>query len=143
MTKKQHKTRSSARGELLLQRALAWLMAIVLAGLATYGTCWLVWQAALKVSPDIARAAMLLELVALPLAAWAGWYFGRTEARGRLAGIDQAVDKVMGAATRTAGLSVTTTRAMRDSGTVLPTPALPPARVHIRELPAGQTIIDL
>ena len=81
------------------------VLVVAVAGLA--------WRGMSKVPPNAARAWALVATVLLPMVTWAGWWFGHTEARGRLAGIDQAVDKVMGAATRAAGLRVGTARAMR------------------------------
>ena len=59
------------------------------------------------------RATVTVLVFALPISAVASWWFGSTEARGRLAGIDQAVDKVMSAATRTAD----TQRAIKSNQT--------------------------
>jgi len=122
---------------------LSWVGGIGLGIVTLYALIRVVWWAALMVGADAARVAMLVEAALLPVVAWAGWYFGRTEARGRLAGIDQAVDKVMGAATKTAGLRVSTVRAMRA-----PAAAPPAADVELPEpevfyLPSGGKVIEL
>jgi len=100
----------------------------------------LVWWTMQKVPANWARAWALLATMLLPVAIWAGWWFGHTEARGRLAGIDQAVDKVMGAASRTAGLRVDTSRAMRRTVVQEPPPAvvmLPDVEIVPRRLVRG------
>jgi SNF family Na+-dependent transporter len=61
------------------------------------------------------RATVTALVFALPISTVAAWWFGSTEARGRLAGIDQAVDKVMSAATRTAD----TARAIKSNQAVV------------------------
>ncbi len=107
----------------------------------------LAWWCMLQVPSNTARAWALITTALLPFVAWASWYFGRTEARGRLAGIDQAVDKVMGAATRAASLRVGTSRAMRHAqGTERADPpivVLPDVEIIPRQLPASDRVIDL
>ena len=113
------------------------ILIVVIIGLL----CWLIWQGMLQVSPNAARLWALLATVALPGVAWAGWWFGHTEARGRLAGIDQGVDKLMGALSQAAGLRVGTARAMRRPAmytqppmVVLPEVEMLPAQVQIPEI---------
>ena len=110
----------------------------VLALLAAGG--WLVWQGMLKIPPDAARLLLLLALAALPLVAWAGWYFGHVEATGRLQGIDQSVDKIMGGLTKAAMLKVGTAHAMRQVATPqAPPPVLPDVEI-VPRLPVGDVI---
>ena len=141
-------TRARTQAQERLQVACTWLvgggLALALAALAVWG----VWRAMQGVSPNLARAWALIVTALLPLVAWAGWYFGHTEARGRLAGIDQAVDKVMGAATRAAGLRVATSHAMR-AAPARPQPqepytvVLPEVEIIPRQLPSGGDVIEL
>jgi len=82
----------------------------------------------------------------LPIVAWTGWYFGHTESRGRLAGIDQAVDRVMGAATKAAGLRVGTVRAMRQAtrpDLPVTTVVLPDVEIIPRRQLGGGNVIEL
>lgn len=99
---------------------------------------WLVWRGMLQVSPNAARAWALAATALLPLAAWSGWWFGHTEARGRLAGIDQAVDKVMSAATRVAA-----PRAKPQTVSEPPVVVLPEVEIFPRQLPPGNDVIEL
>ena len=126
------------------QRVFAWVAVVLTAIAAIYGVGWLVWKVVLLVPPNAARIWALAATALLPVVSWASWWFGNTEARGRLAGIDQAVDKVMSAATRAAGLRVGTARAMHAPSPPAPTIAmelpppevvyLPPSRGRIVEL---------
>ena len=108
------------------------------------GLVLLSWRAMLHVPANAARAwalvTTMLLVVLVPGAALAGWWFGHTEARGRLAGIDQAVDRVMTAASKTAGLRVDTTRSMRTA-TVPPQVALP--NVEIISRPTTHKVIEM
>ena len=131
----------------VVQKVSFWFVtalgALVILGIAV----WLAWLGMLAVSPNAARAWALIATALLPFVAWASWYFGRTEARGRLAGIDQAVDKVMGAATRAASLRVGTSRAMRHAQGAEradpPIVVLPDVEIIPRQLPASDRVIDL
>lgn len=115
------------------------VMLVILAGLVA-----LIWKGMLLVSPNAARVWALLATSLLPVFAWGGWYFGHTEARGRLAGIDQTVDKVMGAATKAAGLGVSTRQAMhRQKPLVESYVVLPEVEIVQRQLPSGQDIVEL
>ena len=140
MTKRRRNTMSMS------QRFSMAVGAVILA-LAALGTIgWVSWWLVSLIPPDGARLLLLLALAALPFTAWAGWYFGHVKAEGVLAGLDKGIDRVMGAATKTAGLRVTTVQTMRGvSPQADPPPAavLPPARITRRELPTRQTVIDL
>jgi len=99
---------------------------------------WLVWRGMLQVPPNVARAWALAATALLPIVACGGWWFGHTEARGRLAGIDQAVDKVISAATRVA--------APKTNQSVTPGPpvvVLPDVEISPRQLPSGNDVIEL
>jgi hypothetical protein len=128
------------------QRMCAWLVAVALALAVLYGAGWLVWQMMLEVPPTWARGWALATTALLPIVAWTGWYFGHTESRGRLAGIDQAVDRVIGAATKTAGLRVGTARAMRQVTRPDPpvtTVILPDVEIIPRRQLSGGNVIEL
>ena len=134
------------RAKMAFQRMCAWLVAMALALAVLYGAGWLVWQMMLEVSPTWARGWALATTALLPIVAWTGWYFGHTEARGRLAGIDQAVDKVMGAATKAAGLRVGTVRAMRQTtrpDSPVTTVVLPDVEIIPRRQLSGGNVIEL
>jgi len=117
---------------------VALVMLAIIAGLMA-----LIWRGMLKVPPNVARLWALLATALLPVFAWGGWFFGHTEARGRLAGIDQAVDRVMGAATKAAGLGVSTRRAMRRQEPIESYVVLPEVEIVQRQLPPGQKVIEL
>jgi len=107
---------------------------------------WIVWRGMLEIPANTARAWALAVTALLPATAWASWWFGHTEARGRLEGIDQAVDKVMGAATRAASLRVGTAQALRQSvkqEAVSPIVVLPDVEIMPRQLPPSGRVINL
>jgi len=103
-----------------LGTALATLALLVL-------IAWGVWELMLLVPPNTARAWALLATASMPAVAWFFWWLGNTEVRGRLRGFDQAIDKVLGAITRAAGLNA-------DTQIVIPAPQLP----NLQILPAQQ-----
>jgi hypothetical protein len=84
-----------------------------------------------QVPADTARAWALVTTLLIPIVAYAAWRLGMVEARSRLAGIDQAVNKVMDVARRTADVRVGTVGRMRQAVAKPQQPA-PPAP----ELPA-------
>lgn len=118
------------------QRIWVSVAGISLALLILVAAVWLI-------PPHAARAWALLATLLLPVAAWGGWWFGHTEQRGRLAGIDQAIDKVMGAASRTADLRVTGARAARQSPAA--SVVLPALEIFPRQLapPGEDDVIEL
>lgn len=127
MGKEQRTGRTGNQSKTLL----IWSLTII-AGLALlYGAGRLARHVMSDVSPGMARAWALIATVLLPFVTWAGWWFGHTEARGRLAGIDQAVDKVMGAATRAASLRVGTAHALRQRPTPPPLSSPPPPQISL------------
>jgi len=92
------------------QTVAAVLLAVLVLALALWGA----WRGMQSVPPRTARLWALVATLALPVAIAFGWWAGHTEARGRLEGIDQALDKAMGAAAQVAGLGLRTQRA-RDN----------------------------
>ncbi len=114
------------------EQVIAKLILAILVGLVA-----LIWRGMLLAPSNVARLWALLATAALPVAA--GWWFGHTEARGRLAGIDQAVDRVMTAASKTAGLRVNTTRSIRTE--TPPQVTLP--SVEIVSRPTTHKVIEM
>lgn len=76
---------------------------------------WILWWLMLQVPPNVARAWALFTTVLVPITGYACWWIGHLEARGRLDGIDQAVNKVIGAAARTASVQVRAAREARHA----------------------------
>lgn len=120
------------------------LTTILVTMCVTTGLLALAWYGMLHVPPNAARAwALTATLLLFPVGALF-WFLGHTEARGRLAGIDLAVDKVMGTATRAAGLGVQTRQAMhqatREQHHVV---VLPDTQITQRRLTEGSTVVEL
>lgn len=81
-----------------LQQFLVTVLSILVGLAVMAGIGLLIWyKGMMKVPPNAARAWALLATVALPLTAVIFWWFGKVEARGRLRGIDDAVDSLIGA----------------------------------------------
>ena len=121
-----------------------WLFIIVLVIMAIVTTGWLLWRGMSKVPPDTARLWALVATVLIPISAWLAWYFGHIEVKGRLAGIDQAVDKVMLAAARTAGIPIyRRPYTSRNPYIVMPNVALPNTEIVQRQLPDRSDIVEL
>ena len=130
--------RQVKKGDTMNKNKLVQTTIGAIGGLVTLaGIGYLIWQAMLHVPPNAARLWAILVTGALPLVAWASWWFGHTEARGRLAGIDQAVDRVMGAASKTAGLRVETVRSAKSAQSTLPAVILPDVEI-MPILPSNQ-----
>jgi len=124
-------TKKVKQWQSLPQTLTGWLtFAIVIVALLTL-IIWLCWRAMLQVPADTARAWALVATLLIPIVAYTAWRLGLVEARSRLAGIDQAVNKVMDVARRTADVRVGTVRSMREA-TSRPQQPVPPAP----ELPA-------
>jgi hypothetical protein len=125
-----------------------WSVTVLICGGFMFGVCYALWIAMQTVAPNTARAWALLATGLLPIAAWAGWWFGHTEARGRLRGMDDAVDKVMGGATKIAGLGLRTQQASKAPAR-RPEPetwrvALPDVEiVERRQLTSGDDVVEL
>jgi hypothetical protein len=86
---------------------------------------WLCWRAMLAVPANTARAWALVTTLLIPIVSYAAWRLGMIEARSRLAGIDQAVNKVMDVARRTADVRVGTVGRMRQATAKPQQPAQP------------------
>lgn len=128
--------------------ALTFWLVVMLLGLAILaGVGWGAWRAMQHVKPNQARLWAMLATVALPVVTWIGWYFGHTEARGRLEGIDQAFDTVMGGAAQIAGLGLRTQRARDARPEPKPEPwsiELPSVEImERRQLTSGDEVIEL
>lgn len=114
---------------------------------------WLCWRAMLQVPADTARVWALVATLLIPIVAYTAWRLGLIEARSRLAGIDQAVNKVMDVARRTADVRVGTVGRMREAATARPQqptqpgpelPALPqPTVTHRGPGQGDRRIVDL
>ncbi len=113
---------------------------------------WLCWLAMLQVPANVARVWALAATLLIPAAGFGAWKLGRIEARSRLAGIDQGVDKVMRAAHQAADVRVGTVRSMREATSkpqqpVPPAPELPalpqPTVIHRGPDQGDRRVIDL
>lgn len=112
--------------------------AVVLLGIVGAGAWWLM----LQIPPNVARLWALTVSVALPLATWAGWWFGHTEERGRLTGFDKAVDRMFGGLSKASGLSSNHTRRMQATREP-PIIVLPDVEIVSRQLSGGGAVIEL
>ena len=116
--------------------ALAMFGVVVLAMVA--GAVALIWKGMLLVPPNWARLWALLATAGLPVVAWGGWWFGHTEARGRLAGFDKAVDRIFGGLSKASGLNASHVRSMRAAqAPPAPQVILPDVEIVQRRLPSG------
>ena len=123
---------------------LAWALAFGLGLLSLTGAGWLAWRLMLLVSPDAARLWALIATGLLPAVGYAAWCLGQLEARGRLAGMDQAIGKVMGAAARTADLRAGATQAIQRAATRPPEiVALPEVEITRRAPAPASDVVEL
>jgi len=123
-------------GKVILARAGAGLLAL-LVGLAV---CYGLWRGMLALPPGLVAAWALIATALIPLASWAAWYFGHTEVRGWLSGVDKAIDKMMGTATEVATLRG---QIRQQDPPQLPEVRLPEI-IEIRpQLARGREVIDL
>jgi len=100
----------------------------------------LAWKLMENVEPDTARAWALVATVLLPAAAWLGYRLGHTEARGRLKGIDDGLDKVVSAAYKAIDLRVQNiTRTKEATREPAPYIVLPPPEPAFRMLEASDS----
>lgn len=120
-----------------MKKNRGWAFTLIGVTFAVLCGSYAIWWIVCELPAVVVRAWMIVSTLLLPVVAWAGWWFGNTEARGRLAGIDQAVDKVMLAATRTIG---TRTR-VRQS--MPPAVTLPNVEIRPRQALPSVEIIDL
>ncbi len=100
------------RGELTV-------VGLALAALALVGAG--VWALVSAMSVGLLRGWFVASLVALPLVGWVGWRVGTGSARAHLSGLDKGIGAVMGAASKTADLRVSTVGRARQA--VLGAPA--------------------
>ena len=84
----------------ILARAGAGLVALLIGT----GLCYGLWRLVASLPAGFLAVWALLATALIPLASWAAWYFGHTEVRGWLSGVDKAIDKMMGTATEVATL---------------------------------------
>ena len=123
---------------------LAWALAVGLSLLLLAGTGWLAWRLMLLVPSDAARLWALIATALLPAVGYAAWCLGQLEARGRLAGMDQAIGKVMGAAARTADLRAGATQAIQRAATRPPEiVALPEVEITKRAPTSTGDVVEL
>ena len=95
----QKADRQTALKRILAELALWFVIALVI-----LGVCYGLWRVVASLPVNILAAWALLATALIPLASWAAWYFGHTEVRGWLSGVDKAIDKMMGTATEVATL---------------------------------------
>lgn len=117
-------------------------VAVVIVALLT-ALVWAIWQGILMIPINVVRLWALLITAAVPFVTWAAWWFGHTEARGRLTGLDQAIDKMFGGLSKAAGLNVSSVRAMRQVTHQEPPVVLPDVEIVQRRLTSGQEEIEL
>ena len=131
-----HQTdRQTALKRILAELAFWFMGAVVILGL-----CYGLWRLVASLPVGLLAAWALLASALIPLASWAAWYFGHTEVRGWLSGVDKAIDKMMGIATEVATL--------RGQARQPEPPQMPEARlpeiIEIRpRLERGREVIDL
>jgi len=127
--------RQTVLKHILAESALWFVVALVILGI-----CYGLWYVVASLPVNILAAWALIATALIPLTAWGAWYFGHTEVRGWLSGMDKAIDKVMGTATEVATLR----RQVRQQEP----PQVPEVRlpeiIEIRpRLSQGREIIDL
>jgi len=126
----------------LVQRAVAWGVAVLLLLAGFYGAGWLAWKGMLSIPANVARALALGSMVALPVVIWATWRLALRYAAGVVDGIGMGVKEVSKAGSDVADLRVHVHHALRER----PEPAvavLPPVRVVFPELAAKNQIVEL
>jgi hypothetical protein len=145
-------TKTSDQWKSLPKTPAGWVGFLGLVAGAFALVVWLCWSAMRQVSADTARAWALIATVLVPVVGYVAWRLGQTEARSRLAGIDQAVNKVMDVARRTADVRVRTVSQMRQAATKpapppVPEPQLPalpqPTVIHRGPDQGDRRVIDL
>ena len=120
----------------ILARAGAGLVALLIGT----GLCYGLWRLVASLPAGVLAVWALLATALIPLASWAAWYFGHTEVRGWLSGVDKAIDKMMGTATEVATLRG---QVRQQEPPQLPEVRLPEI-IEIRpRLAQGREVIDL
>ena len=121
-----------------------WIFATLLALGLVIGVGLLAWHGMERVNPDGARAWALAVTVVLPGVFWAGWRMGHTEAKGRLRGIDDGLDKIVKAADLAINARAThivkTKEAKGDRPPVVVLPTPESVFTMRRQLPAGDVV---
>ncbi len=88
-------SKKSKQWQSLPKTPAGWAGFVVVAAGVLVLAIWLCWRAMLQVPADTARVWAIVATLLIPIAAYTAWRLGLIEARSRLAGIDQAVNKVM------------------------------------------------
>jgi len=133
---------SKADRQTALKHILAELALWFVAALVVLGVCYGLWRVVASLPVGLLAAWALLATTLIPLASWAAWYFGHTEVRGWLSGVDKAIDKMMGTATDVATLRGQI-RQLDLPQTQMPEVRLPEI-IEIRpQLEHGREVIDL
>ena len=131
----QKADRQTALKRILAELALWFVIALVI-----LGVCYGLWRVVASLPVNILAAWALLATALIPLASWAAWYFGHTEVRGWLSGVDKAIDKMMGTATEVATLRG---QVRQQEPPQMPAVQLPEI-IEIRpRLAQGREVIDL
>jgi hypothetical protein len=74
---------------------VTWLLVLASLALFAFALVFGLWVASVVSATALAwvfSLALAISSLAVPGAFWAGWWFGHTEARGFLSGVDKAVD---------------------------------------------------
>jgi len=132
--------RQTEKQSLTTKQIMARVGAIWLISLVGLAICYGLWHVVASLPIGILAAWALIATALIPLASWAAWYFGHTEVRGWLSGVDKAIDEVMGAATEVATLRG---QVRQSEPPQMPAVQLPKV-IEIRpRLAQGREIIDL
>lgn len=125
------------------------VVALVVMGLVILGVVvGSLWALVSAMSVGLLRGWFVASLVALPLVGWVGWRVGTGSARAHLSGLDKGIGAVMGAASKTADLRVSTVgrarQAVLGAPTASATPVLRLPDPEIRHVVAvSDEVVDL
>jgi len=125
-----------------MNRITGFVFGVLGAVVVLIGIGWGIWYGVGLLPVAFVRVWAILTTVALPFAAWAAWWSGRTEARGRLAGFDKAIDRTFASLSKASGLSVNHSRATRQVQQP-PVVVLPDIEIIQRRLSAGDDVVEL
>jgi len=130
---------------MLVQRACAWLVVVMLVLAGLYGAGWVAWEVMLAVPPDAARVWALVATVLLFPSVFVTWRLALRYATGVVDGIGMGVKEVAKAGSNAADLRVHVHREMRrrPSGQVVVLPELPEVEVVHRRLAASGDVVEL
>lgn len=115
-----------------------------LALMAIVGSIGVLYWVTTSLSIGALRAWAVATIFIIPLSIFAGWRLGTRDARAHLSGLDKGIDRVMGAASKTADLRTSTAGRVRQVTTVMPTSTLRlpnPEIVHVK--PTSDEVVDL